>query len=82
MSRTGIISQKQVVRFELKKAAAEKILGIVFALVAALKAWDLEAFAFQIRYYHVLEDPGLLWAAVGAVPGRRCSGWPWWPVCG
>ncbi len=71
----------------MTSVAAEKILGIVFVLAGALKAWDLEAFAFQIRYYHVLKDPGLLWAAaVGAVAwetllgvallvGLRLKGW-------
>ncbi|MGI6461858.1 MAG: MauE/DoxX family redox-associated membrane protein [Candidatus Hydrogenedentales bacterium] len=71
----------------MQRVAAEKILGIVFVLAAALKAWDLEVFAFQIRYYHVLEAPGLLWAAaVGAVAwetllgvalvaGLRLKGW-------
>lgn len=71
----------------MKRVAAEKILGIVFVLAAALKAWDLEAFAFQIRYYHILEDPGLLWAAavgsvawetllgVAMVVGLRLKGW-------
>ncbi len=72
---------------QLTRVAAEKVLGIVFVMAGALKAWDLEAFAFQIRYYHVLEDPGLLWAAaVGAVAwetllgvalvvGLRLKGW-------
>jgi hypothetical protein len=71
----------------LTSVAAEKILGIVFIFAAALKAWDLEVFAFQIRYYHVLEDPGLLWAAavasmawesllgVALVAGLRLKGW-------
>ncbi|MGI6458762.1 MAG: MauE/DoxX family redox-associated membrane protein [Candidatus Hydrogenedentales bacterium] len=70
----------------MTSVAAEKILGIVFILAVALKAWDLEAFAFQIRYYHVLEDRGLLWVAVGAVAwetllgvalvvGLRLKGW-------
>jgi len=66
---------------------AEKVLGIVFVLAAALKAWDLEAFAFQIRYYHVLTAPGaLMAAAVGSVAwetllgvamlvGLRLRGW-------
>ena len=71
----------------MTSVAVEKILGIVFVLAAAMKAWDLEAFAFQIRYYHVLEDPGLLWAAavasvawetllgVALVVGLRLKGW-------
>ena len=66
---------------------AEKVLGAVFVIAAALKAWDLEAFAVQIRYYHVLRDPlALALAAVGSVAwetllgvamivGLRLRGW-------
>ena len=66
---------------------AEKVLGIVFVIAAAMKAWDLEAFAVQIRYYHVLRDPSALaFAAVGSVAwetllgvamivGLRLRGW-------
>ncbi len=66
---------------------AEKVVGVVFVAAAALKAWDLEAFAFQIRYYHVLTSPpALVAAAIGSVAwetllgvalivGLRLRGW-------
>ena len=47
---------------------AEEVLGVVFVLAAALKALDLEAFAFQIRYYQILKAPqALAIAAVASV---------------
>lgn len=66
---------------------AEKVLGVVFVLAAALKALDLEAFAFQIRYYQILKAPqALAIAAVASVAwetllgiamvvGLRLRGW-------
>lgn len=54
---------------------AEKVLGILFVLAAALKAWDLEAFAFQIRYYHILTEPRwLMAAAIGSVAWETLLG--------
>ena len=55
---------------------AEKVLGILFVLAAALKAWDLEAFAFQIRYYHILGS--VVWETllgVAMLVGLRFRGW-------
>ncbi|MFO7974222.1 MAG: hypothetical protein R6V12_06280 [Candidatus Hydrogenedentota bacterium] len=66
---------------------AEKVLGLVFVIAAALKAFDLEAFAMQIRYYHVLRAPAALSAAaigsvawetllgVAMIVGLRLRGW-------
>jgi hypothetical protein len=66
---------------------AEKVLGLVFVIAAALKAFDLEAFAIQIRYYHILREPSALaMAAIGSVAwetllgvamlvGLRLRGW-------
>ena len=66
---------------------SEKLLGLLFVVAAALKAYDFEAFVFQIRYYHIVEAPAALWAAaIGSVAwetllgvamlvGLRLRGW-------
>jgi hypothetical protein len=75
-------------------AVTEKVLGSLFVLAAVLKIFDLEAFAVQITYYHVLKDPPSVWAAaIGVVAwemllgvamllGLRLRGWTFAAVIG